>query len=190
VGSLGSPLPVELERFTGKELPAGIQLNWQIANQENITGFEIEKSADGISFVTMANAALNAEKKYSYLDAAATEGDKIFYRLKLNKTGLSYSYSKVLAFSVTAMDRMVDVYPNPVLEKELTIRLGKTVAAGDELTVVDVNGRIMQRVVLTSGQVATKLVVCNVDRLAPGSYVIKLAHHASNSISSVPFVKN
>ena len=73
-----SIVPVELTSFSANVLDRSVELNWSTATEVNNQGFEIEKSADGISFNNIGFVpgfgTTTEPKSYSYTDQSVTSG--------------------------------------------------------------------------------------------------------------------
>lgn len=112
----GLPLPVLLTDFSvmlyqkNKAL-----LSWTAKEQPGILKYEIEQSADGISFeylaTQMAEGPLGQTKTYELIDENLVQGYN-FYRIKIIDTDGSFRYSPV-RFVIYSADRDVVWYPNP-----------------------------------------------------------------------------
>ncbi len=91
-------LDVSLLNFTGTLVNDKSVLTWTSENESNLLSYQIEKSFDGIHFVSVGKeTALNKPGNATY---TFTDPQKIvntaFYRLKLlNKNGSDYKYSKI-----------------------------------------------------------------------------------------------
>jgi len=96
--TLGSPLPVVFQNFTATYAGKGIAaLKWNLDNVSGYTGFEVERSADGISFERIASIKTdNTTTSYAYNDkvccvesylyrinAIAKSGDNAYSAIKL-----------------------------------------------------------------------------------------------------------
>jgi hypothetical protein len=108
-------LPITLERFDAQQVPCAVDLAWEIAHAENFSHFDIERSADGITFEKIGRAGFNSSvRTYRFRDDKAGAG-KWFYRLKMTDRDDAHRYSDVVSQQV-ACDRTtpLKVYPNPV----------------------------------------------------------------------------
>jgi hypothetical protein len=108
-----NPLPVELTAFTAQRQAAGVLLKWTTASEKNSARFEVQRSADGKSFGTIASVEAQGQSTqaltYSALDRQAPAGTS-YYRLRQVDRDGKASLSPVVAVS-EASD--VTLYPNP-----------------------------------------------------------------------------
>lgn len=112
--NIGAPLPLKLVSFTGQALATSIQLKWKTEYEENLSGFAVERSTDGIKFY--ACGYIKATNKpggnqYSYPDQVQPSG-KIFYRLKMLDNNGRFSYSQVILIAA-AKQNILSITPNP-----------------------------------------------------------------------------
>ena len=103
--STGSPLPVTLDKFTGKKDGQNVFLNWTTASEINNSHFDVERSTNGMSWSTIASiqghGTSMTENQYSYSDnlsdMSATQA--IYYRLKQVDFNGAYQYSWIVAIN-------------------------------------------------------------------------------------------
>ena len=97
-----SPLPVQLSAFSGQATGTGSQLSWTTASELNSARFEVERSANGTTYATLASLAAagtsTATHSYHYLDAAAPAGTS-YYRLRQVDFDGASAYSPVVVLT-------------------------------------------------------------------------------------------
>ena len=80
--SLGGALPVTFIRFAATKTNNDVSLDWKVGNQQDVSKYEVEKSADGRTFVTVASiAAVSSQDVYSWTDKNVLD-QKVYYRVK------------------------------------------------------------------------------------------------------------
>jgi len=120
-GTIAQPLPVTLTSFGAAPQGLGVAVNWATASEQRNAGFEVQRSADGTSFTTLATVAgvgttQNAHT-YSYFDAAPLRATA-YYRLKQLDTDGAFAYSPVVAVQATATSTAaLSIYPNPTTDR-------------------------------------------------------------------------
>jgi uncharacterized repeat protein (TIGR03803 family) len=164
------PLPVQWLTFTAQKKQQTVLLNWQTAQEQNSDRFEIERSANGISFnkigsVTAAGNTTNVSD-YSFTDYHPLNGTN-FYRLKQIDIDGKFTYSRTVSVDFGDIAR-ISVFPNPASD-HLNVRWGND--SYTTIEVLDASGKLMlQKGILPS---ATGIDV-DTHRLIKGWYVIRL----------------
>jgi|GEM_PF-1506812 len=169
--SFSSVLPLRWLSFTAKKVDHTVQLDWKVSEEENVKGYEVQRSAEGqlyetIAFVPVAcnNCGLQ-EVNYTYTDIQPFSGTN-FYRIKEVDINGSASYTRV---QLVAFDRAlseVKAGPNPA---DKFIQLFNLEASKKySITLLSVSG-----VVLKKESVENKnTCIIETEQLPAGAYVI------------------
>jgi hypothetical protein len=184
-------LPVQLTSFTGFKESNVNKLQWSTSSETNNKGFELERSADGKTFSTIAFVLTKADKGYSnttlnyyYADEKPLNGTN-YYRLKQVDNDGKFSYSSVVmlkgdnAFTISAL------YPNPAKD-QLSVMISSETIEKASLIIVDLNGKILQQL-STSLATGDNKISLNIGSLPAGSYYLRLS--VNNQIKTTGFVK-
>jgi hypothetical protein len=164
-------LPVKLISFAGSNInDQYILLKWVTASETDSKYFDVQKSDDGIIFTTFAqvNASGNTTlvQNYSANDHHPQNGNN-FYRLRIVDIDGTVTYSKIIAVNF-GDQTLPQVFPNPA-SSYFTVTAGQE--AMKEISVIDVSGKIIQRIVNSNGSSA---VTINSESFAGGVYIIKI----------------
>ena len=162
-------LPVELTRFGAVVRPEGVALSWATATEHDNDRFEVQRSADGRSFETIATVAGQGTsvvpQRYAALDARPLPG-RAYYRLRQVDFDGTASFSAVAAvrWPGTGENLRLSLHPNPSAGSTLT--LGGEGAAGPY--------RILNRLgqAVRQGQTAGTI---EVRTLPAGPYLLELS---------------
>lgn len=115
-------LPVSEIRVQASTAHDHIQLNYQVSLQLNISGYEMQRSTDGLHFSTLGQQPVRNESvanaSYEWIDEHPATGVN-FYRIKVNGPNGSYYFSQIVNASYQAGKASVSAYPNPVTQPEL-----------------------------------------------------------------------
>jgi len=129
VGSVGSPLPVELVTFKGERVGNHAKLTWQTSSELNNDYFEVEYSIDGISFESLGRVkgagTTTDPNTYTLYHEQPVSGHN-FYRLKqVDFDGQSTYEGDVVSvyFDFEFVSLSMVPYPNPTTQEDLTIKL-------------------------------------------------------------------
>jgi len=110
-------LPLHLISFKGVS-SAGqhVQLNWQTVNEVNTSSFDVEHAPDGAHFTELGAVAAadnnSGVSDYSYTDTHPRIGEN-YYRLKMVDIDGKYTYSPIVAVTLTGSRSGLSLYPNP-----------------------------------------------------------------------------
>lgn len=111
-------IPVELSSFTASAKGDYVRLNWSTATETNNASFEVQRSSDKVSFVTIASVAGKGTtaqmNEYSFVDKNIASS-KYYYRLKQNDFDGISSYSGIVEVEVAQPKdfQLNQNYPNP-----------------------------------------------------------------------------
>ncbi|MES2772736.1 MAG: T9SS type A sorting domain-containing protein [Bacteroidota bacterium] len=188
-------VPVTLLSFKGEKAGAINKLEWRTATEMNNSGFELQRSADGINFGKLAFIPTRANNGnstqliiYSFDDVKPllTNG---YYRLKQIDKDNKASYSQVVLLKGNKVSQLTisSIYPNPV-SSQLNLIMSAPMAENVTLIIADLSGKVIQRKALRLSA-GDNQVSFNVAGLSTGGYTIKAI--CGNGCTTLPqkFVK-
>jgi len=190
-----TPMPITMEHFSASKTSAGNKLTWTTSSENNNTGFEIQRSADGkefSSYTFIKTKAIegnsNSTLSYEFIDNKPLKSSN-YYRLKqIDKDG-KYSYSNTVVVKEDATNKfeLVNVYPNPAKDK-LSVSVTAPKAANTSLIITDMTGKTVMQ--LNNSLVAGENnIAINVASLRAGNYIIKLSCAEGCESSTQKFIK-
>lgn len=144
----GNPLPVTLTRFVGVSRNGAVELAWNTASEKDNDRFEVERSTNGKDFVKVGQVKGNGNSTalvaYAYTDRTAASGT-VYYRLRQVDFNNAFEYSKVISVNHTATGKAgaMSVFPNPVTDGSLSIRLPEVANGNAIIRLVDMNGKVV-----------------------------------------------
>jgi hypothetical protein len=163
----GSTLPVTWLGFTVQKQNNTSLLKWSTATEQNSDKFIVQHSSNGASWnVIGAKAAAgnsSSIKEYSFIHTSPAAGMNYYRLLQLDKDGKE-SYSQVLSVNFDMAAKQVVIYPNPVINGRLNIRLAKPAS----IRIFNSTGLPVMQFQMTAGEHPL-----NVSHLAKGIYNIK-----------------
>jgi hypothetical protein len=142
---LATPLPVTWLSFEGNfNEEEGVVLNWSTASEESCDNYEIQRSANGNVFETIAKVTgagtTNEISKYDYTDRFYLEGI-VYYRLKETDFNGESSLSKIIAININP--NISIIFPQPVKN---TLFIQGNLPKIDTYYFVDMQGRIVKTI--------------------------------------------
>jgi Secretion system C-terminal sorting domain len=162
--------PVELISFNGVASSSGVDLIWKTALELNNDYFDLQRSADGVYFQSIAHipgaGTSNRILTYPYKDAEVTSG-LVYYKLVQHDYDGTISFSKIIAVSFDKTGSTpVWIAPNPFSS---SFTLSKIFAESATISVYDVYGRLLEQKVTNAE--ATSITLG--ENLANGSYIVQ-----------------
>jgi hypothetical protein len=138
----------------------GIKVDWSVARENNISAYEVEKSADGQAFKKLGAFAPtsnnNTPVSYTLLDKDPLNGNN-FYRVKAIEKSGDYKYSQVVKVLIGSGKAAIVVYQNPVIDKTLVLQLNNEPAGKYYVQLFNGLGQqLMSRTINHSGGSSTQ----------------------------------
>jgi Secretion system C-terminal sorting domain len=120
--SFSTIVPIKFNGINAIQTNGQVKVNWNIASEINSLRYDIERSADGRSFVTVGNVSATNAGKYSFIDNSPTTGDN-YYRIKgVDKDG-SLTYSSIVRINSNKKSPELTIQPNPIVSGKLNLQL-------------------------------------------------------------------
>gem|GEM_PF-956715 len=132
-----SPLPVREINVTAAVQSNAVLVKWSTTGEHNVANYFVEHSTNGADFVglTSLKATNTATANYSYVDAAAKEGNN-YYRIKaVDNTG-SISYSTVVIATIGKAKGSIGAYPNPIVGNTFNLQLSNLDAGNYTIRII------------------------------------------------------
>lgn len=165
-------LPVRFLRFEGKRNTGEIVLSWEIATDEQISGFELQRSFDGQNFSLLQSIVAKQQTNYTLTDPSNEASIRtVYYRVKVLKTAGGILYSTIIRLPLK-ITFTAGFMPNPV--KDILQLRGTVNKEGSlQLQVFDITGRsvINEQWLQTTGSYTRTIYMST---LSPGLYLVRL----------------
>lgn len=142
-------LPVSLRYFQVTLSNNEATLKWEIHNNHFVQFFEIQRSNDGINYVTTGkqNNLYPAMPDFFYTFSDQINGpanSKIFYRIKIITSDNSVKYSNVITLQGNKSEKNVVLYPNPV-RNSFQIQISAKTNESARIELHDPSGKLITR---------------------------------------------
>jgi len=174
-----SVVPVNITYFHANLNNKTVYLQWQTANEINVSHFNIQRSTNGTEFTTIGktNAMGNGNNSYNYTDNDAVSvipplGVRgLYYRLQnIDKDG-SYTYSKIENIQLPTFNTQLSIYPNPT--RNIVNVVSKNI---QQINIIDFTGRILIQQNFNNAN----NVKLNIANLSKGIYLLKVVDIKGN----------
>ncbi len=136
-------LAVNYLKLSVQNQSKNVVLNWETANETNTSYFNIQRSSDGIHFITLNKVVAKGNSTnvndYGYTDANVTALNvtKLYYRLQeVDKDGTS-TYSSIQTVDFSKAHLLFSVSPNPSKDFINIVSLGNVSNAQVKVTNMD-----------------------------------------------------
>jgi hypothetical protein len=177
-----TPLPVNLISFTGRNAGAANNLNWTTGEEKELDHFDLERSADGITYSKIASIASNKSalgSKYAYTDNSPFQGRNM-YRLRMYDMSGKTILSSAIVLNVASNSTLsVNVYPNPA-KQQLTVNVSGKMDGQGQVIITDIVGRTMNTIKLNSNSTAI-----DVSALPAGTYMVKYTDDSNSFVTKI-----
>lgn len=170
-------LPINITAFNVTKDGNKVKLEWKTASEQNNERFEIESSADGIKWKTIATikgSGTSLESHTYRADDNFPVNGLNFYRVKQYDFDGNSHVSEIKIVKMFALGRgLITVSPNPS-RSGINFRIASQAAMNVEAVLTTINGNTIHREVIINVQPnsATKLHLTQ--KLAAGIYILKL----------------
>ena len=181
--------PVNCSVLTANFLSASVScnsnnniLNWTVADDARVRQYNIERSADGIEFVSIAtvlpHSTGNNNKLYQFTDADAAmriSEPVLHYRIKLVQNNGAVIYSKEMQVKSSMRMTGLTLTPNPVADFATLYFLADNLAA-ISVQVVDLKGKSVWKKQYPGGVGMNMIPLNNLQALPDGVYIVNVSN--------------
>jgi hypothetical protein len=187
-------LPVKLLYLTAKVIDNNyIRLNWATASETDNSGFDIERSANGIEFEKIGfitgHGSTSDQNEYKLEDKQVTSNTIYYYRLKQIDIDSKFEYSNIVSASLTDRDGIVieALRPNPA-SSHVSIDIIANDQQSVSVSVTDMLGRevLSQTLSLNSGFNSTQL---DLRQVSVGSYIVSIRSEIGSFTSKLTITR-
>jgi carboxypeptidase T len=178
-----TPLPVNFLNFNGKVLQdKTVQLWWEAETDEAHHYFEVERSGDGVNFISLGKGV--TLPPYQFKDLFPKTGNN-FYRIKqVDKDGM-FTYSKTININIEYQAKAL-LYPNPVLDV-LTVKLKAGNAEQVRVRITDLLGKEVFKT--NTVGIGVSEIKVDVRSWKPQFYILTLYNSKDEIVGTQKFVK-
>lgn len=174
-------LPVHFISFTAALVNSNAQLNWKTSSEQNVSGYHIQRSADGIHFTTIADVKAGSNN-YSYNDIAVVNlgMQKIYYRIEEYDTDGKIQLSDIRQIDIKNAISKLFVYPNPAKDF-INVRIPQDISATAKIVIYNISGSVISQQAVSPLQYAK----IDVSSLANGMYSVAILDNGHATYSQV-----
>lgn len=176
--SITNPLPVKFSSVKVLANADGDKIEWTNSTEEYLRQYEIQRSANGMSFNTIFTVAPKGNdgnlQRYTLTDEHPLMGTS-FYRIKALRADLSYEYSAIVKIvsGITEASHIF-VYPNPIATTEFTIHLSNFASGSYCVRLINQNGRQVLRTIIAYTGGTSTITLNRPSSVHDGVYILQI----------------
>lgn len=189
LSSPGNALPVLFTQFAIKCNNNKVQANWKTAQEQNSSYFELQRSQDGLNWITVGSipAAGNSstERSYSFTDNNPATGIA-FYRVVEFDINGHMQYTPVLN-NECGQTGIFKVWPNPVQE-QLFVNISTVRSTAASIKIFDSKGALIieKQPALLPGN---NNLIIDMKNLAAGTYMLLAQWNNGEKHETIKIIK-
>ena len=186
-GNSNVVLPVRFANVRGEIRDSNITIGWSNLTEIDIAVYDIEKSADGINWVSMISVLplSNNGSRADYFQAGLQTEERCYYRIKATETTGQFFYSHVIVLRKNSGPtipqeaiRVLSVDPNPETGDQFTFRLTNAEKGRYISMILSADGKQLKQKMIEHDGTGDLVRQIDLDGLLPGIY--KLVLRSSN----------
>ncbi len=168
-------LPVTLSSFKVEANKNQAIISWTTANEINSSHYDVERSADGKTYTSIAtvksNGAPTSSHNYKVVDSRPLSGNN-YYRIKEYDVDGSFKISEIRSVKFALQNALVTVYPNPS-HGDVNFLLQNYAGTSVKAVLTNVSGkRVHEEVIAVTASGTYKLHLAS--QLPAGIYILNL----------------
>ena len=178
-----TPLPVSIIDFKGIVKNDIISLNWTVADENDLTRYDVYSSTDGINFSLSGSVAATVPerglKTYQFQDLS-NKAALVYYRLKSINNDETGEWSSIVALHTTktAVNNTMKVYPNPAINF-INLEFDGIDASNFNVLVMDMSGKVVYK--LDGVETAINQYTLPLNGIESGMYIVQLSDEFGNT---------
>lgn len=178
-----STLPVHFVNVKAFQDNTSIQVQWNIAMEENLSKYIVEKSADGRQFTDAGSVPASNINHYEWLDRQPYSG-RNYYRIKAINIDRSVQYSNIVSVNTGKKEAAISIYPTIVSNGQFNLRLENANQGTYRISVINMSGQqvFAQTMAHTGG---SSVQTINLPAMLSGVYRLKIAGRSENWVETI-----
>jgi hypothetical protein len=178
-------LPVTFVQVQAAAQASKIAVTWQVAGEQNIARYRVQRSADGRNFATVASVVANSAAQYGYTDAQPLSGTNFYRIASIENTGVE-KYSSIVKVAIGKYAPAISISPNPVVGGQINLQWTNQPAASYTIRLSNSQGQIVFSTTLQHNGGAVAKTLQLPATAVPGVYQLEtLANGAERQVQRV-----
>jgi hypothetical protein len=114
---LAETLPLSFRSISARKQDENVAVEWTVANELDTKSYDVERSADGVNFKSMASkivaGSTGGSSNYQWIDQSPLDGNN-YYRVRSNDRDGKTSYTRTVLVKMGSLESAMAISPNPV----------------------------------------------------------------------------
>ncbi|MEO6328980.1 MAG: T9SS type A sorting domain-containing protein [Ginsengibacter sp.] len=183
--SLFKLLPITFTGIKAYEENNNVNVEWSVETEKDISQFQIQKSANGQQFSTVATIDLKSTRvsSYKWTDNSSIKGNN-FYRVIGQDINGKIEYSSITKVFTAIGKSSISVFPNPVINRFINIQMLDQPKGSYTARLVNNFGQVVHSAkLLHNGGSGTQSLQVN-KNAGKGNYTLEIITPSNSKISS------
>jgi len=181
-------LPFTVTKISATKKNETVQVDWEVKTDEELKSFDVERSADGRTFVKLATVASLGKgitmANYSWVDNNPLNGEN-YYRIRVVPQEGNAILSSVAVAVIDQNKPTMVVYPNPTEGNNFNIKLSNVSKGIYQVVVTSANGqKVLNKSIEHPGGTAVQIMVFDTD-ISKGFYRVQVQGEGLSLLSSI-----
>jgi len=165
-------LPVSITSLKAYQRNTGIQVEWNTANETNMSSYEVEKSVDGTGFNKAGTITAIGSSNYSWFDASPVNGNN-YYRIKMVDKNGATKFTQIVNVKIGGIKNIFTVVGNPVKNKTLVLQLESVEKGNYTVAIYNNLGQLVtNKTIVHNGGSATETI--GLGNILTGTYQLSI----------------
>ncbi len=178
-------LPVTFSSINARQQNKNIDIEWKVAYESGIRKYEVERSADGQAFQSVATQTAGGsgtETTYHWLDENAIQGNN-FYRIKTTDINGKVAYSPTIKIYSGHTRPALVIYPNPAPSGMVYLQMNDLPAGTYYAKLFNNAGKtLLVKTITHAGGNSNETL--NFSNLPKGIYLLEVSHPDHSKLKS------
>jgi hypothetical protein len=170
-------LASKLGTVTAYKAGNNVDISWQVYSEINVSEYIVERSSDDKNFTTtIGGLSADGASNYVYPDNNPLAGTN-YYRLRIVDKDGSVRYSSVVDVSLNSSVASINFYPNPVVDRTVTLQLNNVDKGTYQFLVFDVTGKQVYATIINYAGGSAAQPVYLPQNISSGIYKVQLKNN-------------
>jgi len=182
-------VPVRFTTVAANRQQNNILVQWSTADENGITRYRVERSADGRNFSSIGDVVANGTRaaQYQLTDRQPLNGNN-FYRIRSIGTAGEEKLSATVKVAPVAKAGGMSIFPNPVTGSEINLMIDNMPRGEYLLRIVNDLGQVIESGKIQHQSESSAQLIHTGNRLRAGHYQLEVTGTENGYRQVIPFI--